>query len=187
MLRLNNVKISVRIAIACLVHMLAFIAFAFKDILDKHSIYSTADQIATIAHTAPEISGLIHELQKERGSTAGYVNSKGASFAKALRNQRPATDKAATVWRQRMDALDTSTLGVKFKSDLDHVRSALDALKNTRGGADRFDMSSQETSAYYTGTIGHLVNMIDSISDMSDDARIMRAATALSSMLKRKE
>jgi hypothetical protein len=143
MLRLNNVKISVRIAIACLVPMLAFIAFAFKDILDKHSIYSTADQIATIAHTAPEISGLIHELQKERGSTAGYVNSKGASFAEALRNQRPATDKAATVWRQKMDALDTSTLGVKFKSDLDHVRSALDALKNTRGGADRFDMSSQ--------------------------------------------
>jgi len=90
MLRLNNVKISVRIAIACLVPMLAFIAFAFKDILDKHSIYSTADKIATIAHTAPEISGLIHELQKERGSTAGYVNSKGASFAEALRNQRPA-------------------------------------------------------------------------------------------------
>jgi hypothetical protein len=57
-----------------------------------------------------------------------------------------------------MDALDTSTLGVKFKSDLDHVRSALDALKNTRGGADRFDMSAQETSAFYTGTIGHLVN-----------------------------
>jgi methyl-accepting chemotaxis protein len=187
MLRLNNVKISVRIAIACLVPMLAFIAFAFKDILDKHSIYSTADKIATIAHTAPEISGLIHELQKERGSTAGYVNSKGASFAEALRNQRPATDKAATVWRQKMDELDTSTLGVKFKGDLDHVRSALDALKNTRGGADRFDMSSQETSAYYTGTIGHLVNMIDSISDMSDDARIMRAAAALSSMLKRKE
>ena len=47
--RLNNIKIPVRIAIACLVPMLAFVAFAFKDILETHSIYSSADQIAHCA------------------------------------------------------------------------------------------------------------------------------------------
>ena len=90
MLRLNNIKIPARIAIACLVPMLAFVAFALKDIVEKHSIYSTADRIVAIANTAPKISGLIHELQKERGATAGFVNSKGAAFADTLRAQRRA-------------------------------------------------------------------------------------------------
>lgn len=88
MLRLNDTKMRVRIAIACLVPLLAFVAFA------------------AIAQIAPEISGLIHELQKERGATAGFISSKGEAFAQTLRTQRPSTDKAVTDWRQKIDALD---------------------------------------------------------------------------------
>jgi methyl-accepting chemotaxis protein len=187
MLRLNNIKIPVRIAIACLVPMLAFVAFALKDIVEKHSVYSTADRIVAIANTAPKISGLIHELQKERGATAGFVNSKGAAFAEALPAQRALTDKATADWRQTMDALNPSVLSAKFKADLDSVRSAFDALNDTRTSADRFSTTAQSTSSYYTGAIAHLVSMIESISAMSDDARIMRASAALSSTLKRKE
>jgi hypothetical protein len=106
MLRLNDTKIRVRIAIACLVPLLAFVAFAFKNLAEKHSIYSTADRVAAIAQIAPEISGLIHELQKERGATAGFISSKGEAFAQTLRTQRPSTDKAVTDWRQKIDALD---------------------------------------------------------------------------------
>lgn len=187
MLRLNNIKIPVRIAIACLVPMLAFVAFALKDIVEKHSVYSTADRIVAIANTAPKISGLIHELQKERGATAGFVNSKGAAFAEALPAQRALTDKATADWRQTMDVLDPSVLSAKFKADLDGVRSAFDALNDTRTSADQFSTTAQATSGYYTGVIGHLVSMIELISGMSEDARIMRASAALSSILKRKE
>ena len=41
-----------------------------------------------------------------------------------------------------MDALDPSALSAKFKADLDGVRSAFDALNNTRTGADRFSMTA---------------------------------------------
>jgi len=185
--RLNNIKISIRIAIACLVPMLAFVAFAFKDIIEKRGIFSNADRIATIAHTAPEISGLIHELQKERGATAGFVNSKGKSFADTMRDQRPLTDKAAADWRQTMNALDPSALSVKFKAERDSVQTALDALKETRSRADSLGMTAQESSAYYTGAIDHLFKMIDSVADVSNYAQTLRAATALTSIMKRKE
>lgn len=45
MLHLNNIEIPLRIALAPLVPMLAFVASAFKDIMENHAIYSTADQI----------------------------------------------------------------------------------------------------------------------------------------------
>ena len=185
--RLNNVKIPVRIAIACLVPMLAFVAFAFKSIVEKHSIYSTADRIATIAQTAPETASLIHELQKERGTTAGFINSKGAAFAEDLRSQRPLTDKAIAAWHKRMETLDASILSASFKANLQYAQSALGELESTRDNADHFGITAQQAAAYYIGTVDHLVAMIESISRMSDDARIMRAASALSSMLRRKE
>jgi hypothetical protein len=188
--RLNDTKIRVRIAIACLVPLLAFVAFAFKNLAEKHSIYSTADRVAAIAQIAPEISGLIHELQKERGATAGFISSKGEAFAQTSRTQRPSTDKAVTDWRQKIDALDPATQSVKFKADLDGAQSALDRLNDIRSSTDRLSKTAQATTAYFTDAIDHLLGTIDSISDISDisdDARIMRASAALSSILKRKE
>lgn len=187
MLRLNNMKIPVRIAIACLVPMLAFVVFALKDIVERHATYSTADRISTIAHTAPEISGLIHELQKERGATAGFVNSKGNAFADMLRNQRPLTDKAVADWQHEMDALDPSVLSGRFKTELNQAQSALGALRETRKRADSFSITADNTSAYYTVTIGHLFGLIDTISDVSYYAQTLRAAIALSSIMERKE
>ena len=42
---------------------------------------------------AVSISNLVHETQKERGATAGYVGSKGKKFTKRLPAQRLLTDK----------------------------------------------------------------------------------------------
>jgi len=187
MLRLNDIRIPVRIAIACSVPMLAFVAFALNTIIEKHAVYSTADQIAAVAQAAPDISSLIHELQKERGATAGFVNSKGSQFADILAGQRPQTDKAVAEWRRRMNEIDGSASSAAFHNDLDQAQSLLGRLQSSREGASRFDLTVQETSSYYTAIIGRLVDMVDSIGAMSDDAQIMRSSAALSAILKRKE
>src|SRR5260370_33038776 len=93
MLRLNNLRISLRIAIACLLPLIAFTVFAGKDLLEKRAALSTAESIAVVAEAAPIISNVVHERQKDRGATAGFINSKGKAFADPLRNHRPATDK----------------------------------------------------------------------------------------------
>jgi len=93
MLRLDNLGISTRVAIACLLPLFAFTIFAGKDLLEKHAEFADAESIAVVAQAAPMISSLVHELQKERGASAGFINSAGKSLADTLRNQRPATDK----------------------------------------------------------------------------------------------
>src|SRR5436305_14626607 len=81
MLRLNNLRISLRIAIACLLPLIAFTVSAGKALLEKQVALSGAESIAAVAEAAPVISNLVHELQKERGASAGFINSKGAAFA----------------------------------------------------------------------------------------------------------
>jgi methyl-accepting chemotaxis protein len=187
MLRLNDLKISVRIAVVCLLPLAAFTFFAAKNLLEKRAEFASAESIAVVAEAAPMIASLVHELQKERGASAGFINSKGQSFADTLRDQRPATDKMLATSRQRMADLIKSNAGTKFARDLESAMSKLERLQATRGSVDGFAITSQQSTEYYSAAIAGLIAIIDSISEMSEDGRIVRQATALSSHVRRKE
>jgi methyl-accepting chemotaxis protein len=184
---LNNLRISTRVAIACLLPLLAFTFLAAKDLLEKRAAFSSAESIAVVADAAPMIADLVHELQKERGASAGFINSKGQSFADTLRNQRPVTDKMLATSQQRMADLIRSNAGTKFARGLDSARSRLDNLQATRNAVDAFTIASQQSTEYYSATISSLIAIIDAISEMSEDGNIVRQSTALSSHVRRKE
>jgi len=46
------------------------------------------------AFMAHEILTVVHEVQKERGTTAGFLSSQGKKFASQLKSQRQTLDKA---------------------------------------------------------------------------------------------
>ena len=93
MLKLSNIRIPVRIAVACLLPLLAFAGIAGKELLDRRSLAADMDAIGVVAQAAPMIAAVVHELQRERGATVGYINSREESLATLMRNQRPMTDK----------------------------------------------------------------------------------------------
>jgi methyl-accepting chemotaxis protein len=187
MLRLNNLKISVRIAIACLLPLAAFTFFAAKDLVEKRAAFVSAESIAVVAEAAPMIANLVHELQRERGASAGFINSKGQSFADTMRDQRQATDRMLATWQQRSDELIRANAGSKFARNLEAAKSRLDNLSATRRAIDAFSATTQQSTEYYTGSIASLIAIIDAISEMSGDGDIVRQATALSSHVRRKE
>ena len=49
--------------------------------------------IAPLTELSVVYSELVHELQKERGMTAGFIGSKDTKFANKLKNQRQNTDQ----------------------------------------------------------------------------------------------
>ena len=187
MLRLDNLGISTRVAAACLLPLIAFTAFAGKDLLEKRADFAGADSIAVVAEAAPMISNLVHELQKERGASAGFINSEGKSLADTLRNQRPATDNMLANSLRQMGELTKSNAGTKFARDLEEAQSKLGNVQATRSAVDAFAITSQKSTEYYTSAIASLIAIIDSISEMSEQGKIVRQAAALSSHVRRKE
>jgi methyl-accepting chemotaxis protein len=186
---LNNIRIPVRIAIACLIPMLAFTGFAGKALLEKRSEYNKIDEIADIAATVPTITALVHEIQKERGSSMGYVHSKGkqATFVDALRNQRPIVDKKATEWQQRTAEFVQRYAGSKIARDIDGARTKLAGLSALRTKVDSLAGKPQEVVDDYGASISLLATSIDEIGELTDDARIVRQASALGAHVRRKE
>ncbi len=176
-----------RIAIVCLIPLLAFTGFAGKDLLEKRLRLQSADAASALVEVAPLISGLVHELQKERGASVGFIASQGKMFADTLRNQRPVTDAALGRWRARMATFDRSALGAKLGRSLDDAEVALGTLAGTRSAVDTLALAPPKAADYFTAAIAHLLDSVESTGDLSEDVGILRQSMAFSAFVTRKE
>ncbi|HHK75252.1 MAG TPA: methyl-accepting chemotaxis protein, partial [Rhizobiales bacterium] len=103
---INNTSISVRIAILCLLPMLALLGLGIQNLLSERSKAVSARSIAQVIDVAPVISGLVHELQKERGTSAGFLGSKGKKFANVIGQRRADTDRALQAFRASLSTAE---------------------------------------------------------------------------------
>jgi methyl-accepting chemotaxis protein len=187
MVKLSSMSIPTRIAIACLLPLIAFTVFAGKDLWDKFSAYSNTAAIAVIADESNLTTNLIQEVQKERAPSTAFVSSKGQSFGDVVRGQRPSTDKAITAWQQRMLDVAREHPGSKFARDTDGAQQKLGGLAALRASVDNVTATPQQVIDNYTAIISFLASTIDEVGEMTDDARIVRMASALGSHVRRKE
>ena len=70
-----------RIFILALIPFFAFVAVVGWLVMDRVHTTVVLDQMEQITVLGADIGGLVHELQKERGMSSVYVESKGAKFA----------------------------------------------------------------------------------------------------------
>jgi len=73
---------------------LAISSLAGFNLLEKKSDRDSARQIHAWTEISIEISQLVHELQKERGLSSGFIASDGQRFGSALQDQYYLTDSA---------------------------------------------------------------------------------------------
>ncbi|HLH96262.1 MAG TPA: nitrate- and nitrite sensing domain-containing protein [Xanthobacteraceae bacterium] len=185
--RLADWPIRSRIAVASLIPLLAFAGFAAKDLMEKRAELHAADEAASLIEMAPLISSLVHELQKERGSSLGFIAAKGQALAEAMREQRPATDKALGAYRARLAGLDHATLASAFARSLDDAGAALGRIAPMREDIDALKVGGPQAAAYFTGAIGNLVTAIQAAGEAGQDPRILRQSIAFSAFVQRKE
>ena len=184
---LTSLSIPVRIAIACLLPLIAFSVFAGMDLMGKRAISSQSAHIATIAEAAPTITALVHQLQIERGASAGFINSKGHAFGDTMRNQRPVTDTALSAWQKSMAGLSEDVAGTKFARDIGDIKSKLAGLGDNRSGIDGGKLTTPQAAKLYTSAISKLIGLIDDLGGMTDDGRVVQKATAWNALVRRKE
>jgi methyl-accepting chemotaxis protein len=185
--KLSNIRIPVRIGIACLLPLLAFTGLAIMELNEKRAVFSTMNQVAVVVEAAPVISKLVNELQRERGASAGFVTSKGKSFADALRGQRPATDKALANWKQQIAEYSRAAAGTRFAKNLEAADARLNELTGIRTSVDSMTIEAAKATEFYTTAISTLITIIDAVSEMTENGKVIRQASALASQIRRWE
>ena len=61
-------------------------------------------------------SNLVHELQKERGASAGFTNSKGKKFSEVLTKQRKDTNVKREALKAMLSRVDTQQFGEAYST-----------------------------------------------------------------------
>ena len=129
---------------------------------------------------------LIHALQIERGSTAGFLQSGGAKFADVLRHVRNSTDGAQRAYgaevanAARLEALD-------LDASVARATERLEALKGLRVRADRLDIAVADEIALYSGAIAALIEVIRTSDRFSASPLVVRQAAAHLALVRAKE
>jgi methyl-accepting chemotaxis protein len=144
-------------------------------------------ELGALADTAPIMSGLVHEMQKERGYSAGFIGSRGQQFAERLSSQRAVTDKALKDYQDGLAALDLSPYGQDFQTLLQSASGAVDQLQNKRADVSNLALSVGEMAAYYTDTINRILNLVEQISAQSNVDRLSKTTLAYEAILLAKE
>ena len=142
---------------------------------------------AWLLEAAPMIASVVHELQRERGLTVGYIDSREESLATAMRNQRPQTDKALAVWDQRVAEYEKSYPGTKFANNLDIAKKRLAELPKMRSAIDGSTTDSQKVMEVMVSAVAGLLNVVDAIDDMTENGQIIHQADAMVTLMRRKE
>ena len=177
---LSNRPIGLRIAVTLLLPVLGLVFFAGAMVLERRAVMAEMAALERLAAVAPDISAVVHELQKERGASAGFIGAKGGAFASPLDAQRRETDAAIGRLRDTLAAFDAKAYGADF------VRR-LGELAGVRTKVSDFSMPMGEMAGWYTTTIGGLLDVIGTMGTLSQDADITRSITAYIAFLQAKE
>ncbi len=171
--------------------ILVLVPVIFILIASAVNIQSSLKQLAIIDELEQEIqlaivnSELVHEMQKERGMTAGFLGSKGQSFASALKTQRKQTDTALSRQRQLIQSLTFSNEALT--SSIENIDRSLQQISTTRGQVDNQTIQLSQALGYYTQLNGQLLNLTFEIAKLSPDENLAINASAYNFFLLGKE
>ena len=118
------------IAVIGFIGITAYAGLGFKaDLTFNKSLHEDERLIELATSVGP----LTHELQKERGASAGFLASKGTKFGDTLKQQRKVSDEKIATFREAVEVAEaTVELGPELILHIDEVLHELDELVEMR-------------------------------------------------------
>lgn len=177
-----------KILLILLPTLLSLVAILIIDILSAGAMKNSAKTVEMLVKLSATNSSLVHELQKERGMSVGYISSAGAKFASQLIQQQRDTDKA----RQNADAFfkahseALSNYG-PIQASIQTVQRQLKQLSQIRRGVDQFQLKAAKVVGYYSAMNLELLSVSTKAISYSENSDITQFLVAYNHFLMSKE
>ncbi|MUJ19716.1 methyl-accepting chemotaxis protein [Aliivibrio fischeri] len=132
--------------------IIGMLFFSLDTLYKTVSLRSELQDITSMTDISIEGSLIVHELQKERGSTAGFVSSKGANFKSEMLEQRKETDSVLNTYLQSLKekAQSIQKTNIAVYNDMQTIFTQLNQLDTIRNNVDNLTISASNAAKYYT-------------------------------------
>ena len=160
---------------------------AVKEISHINQQSNYIDNLRQITDISIELSLAIDELQKERGISAGYLNSKGNEFIDQLSQIRKETDHQLSKLERVFNTIDLTLYPTELSDKIEIYRRGIKNLVNIRIKIEQLAILSDDSLNYYSSMNDALLNIIAISAKISDNAVISKTLSAYYNFLQVKE
>ncbi len=167
----------------------ALIVGGFMSILLFHEFEAKkhADQIRGIADYMVVASQVVHQLQRERVASVGYIASNGGRMAGRMEKQRRLTDKYFSVLNNDIKSLDIKNLGYKFARQANTSSRNFWKLPSIRENISSLSISKDESNESYIEIIEDIIGTFQEASVIIKDSALSFPFTACVNFIMAKE
>lgn len=180
-----NISFRNKVLILLALPLTGFLWMSISSIIDNTITRNEMSELSDLTELTIVYSDLVHELQKERGATAGFISSKGEKFGDILRKQRKLTD-------ERINALNDfwqvnnehSSIIIELHTE---ISQQIKEIKSVRENIDSLKISLSNAIGFYTNLNSKLLSVAGVMSHLSSNAEISKQVIAYYNFLQAKE
>jgi methyl-accepting chemotaxis protein len=184
---LSKLSIKQKLILIMLIPLTVVILLAAKLAVDSFSTSKNLHALDNVVVLSTKIGALVHETQKERGMTAGFLGSSGEKFKTELPIQRENVDVKLNELESFLNTFNKNDYSSEFLENLNSGLKKVENLSDTRNGVDSLTLNAALAIGYYTDLNKLLLNVIGTITKLSNSATVSQQLVSYMNFLLSKE
>ena len=177
-----------KITLITVLSLLAISILSYQLISRAYKNYVKSKNLKTSITIAERVSLLVHELQKERGRTAGFLGSGGTTFYEELKEQREKTNKRIAQLKEILSKETIQALPKKERAFfVNLLNEQIPKLTEIRNKVNRLSIPLNRAIEFYTRLNNNLIDSIGLLSSESTNPEIARELLAYADFMYAKE
>jgi len=172
------------IAILVIIFSLVIVGLAIDKALVQRSDIKKVENLNTLSQ---KLSLLIHETQKERGASAGFIGSNGHKFKDIIPKQRLLTDSKYKGLKDYLSKLDLSDFTTELNNAISSFESKFNDIGKIRLKVDSLQISVKDEVAFYSKINTNILNIVSLTAKFSTSPELVKALSSYTNFLKSKE
>ncbi|MCP4431932.1 MAG: hypothetical protein GY806_13205 [Gammaproteobacteria bacterium] len=182
-----QLKLTHKLLLLVTIPIVVTLGFGLYQSYNAFRLQAQSEKLEHLVDFGVKASNLVHEIQKERGMTAGFIGSNGKNFADKIVDQRKATDEKLAIFNQFLSKFDIGDINPEFAQDTHGVLQNLTKLDEKRQSVNKLAISLGEALAYYTASNDVLLGLIEQVSYLAPSKEIASMISAYANYLQSKE
>ncbi|HEC15659.1 MAG TPA: response regulator [Sedimenticola sp.] len=161
--------------------------FGGQLILEKRGIVEEMNSMGRISDLTVLIGDLVHETQKERGTTAGFLSSKGTRFQSQMALQRRSTDRQFGILLDFLQGHESKGSAREFPIGSSVIRQHREATRDLRKAVDALTIPHDDALRFYSSMNSSLLERVEALSKPSGNAKLAALSRGYINFLLAKE
>ena len=183
----NRLSLRAQLVVLALIPSLGLGLFAVWISSERIIVQRESAQLERLIEYSVISGNLVHELQRERGRTAGYYGNPDQETERLMRSQRTATDRNLEIYLRERDELIRGVHHPAFVELTSISNQRLSTITALRNRVNDRSIPVDDVLAYYTETIAALLDSVRSVAVLLNNADLARQTNAYAHFMISKE